>query len=108
MHWVPLILTSLFAMYFMNLLAIVAGYTVILLVPRSLIDWIGFFCFLLFGIFCAYEGLNMESKSVTEEYEEEIQRLQIHFQQKIGNLQEQIQQLKNENNLMIKTEKVKV
>jgi putative Ca2+/H+ antiporter (TMEM165/GDT1 family) len=79
MHWVPLILTSLFAMYFMNLLAIVAGYTVILLVPRSLIDWIGFFCFLLFGIFCVYEGLNMESKSVTEEYEEEIQRTESNY-----------------------------
>ena len=38
MHWVPLILTSLFAMYFMNLLAIVADYTVILLIPRSVID----------------------------------------------------------------------
>ena len=79
MHWVPLILTSLFAMYFMNLLAIVAGYTVILLIPRSLIDWIGFFCFLLFGIFCVYEGLNMESKSVTEEYEEEIQRTESNY-----------------------------
>ena len=79
MHWVPLIITSLFAMYFMNLLAIVAGYTVILLVPRSLIDWIGFFCFLLFGIFCVYEGLNMESKSVTEEYEEEIQRTESNY-----------------------------
>ena len=48
MHWVPLILTSLFAMYFMNLLAIVAGYTVILLIPRSVIDWIGFATFLAF------------------------------------------------------------
>ena len=56
MHWIPLILTSLFSMYFMNILAIVAGMTVILLVPRGLIDWIGFFCFLLFGIFCVYEG----------------------------------------------------
>ena len=64
MHWIPLILTSLFAMYFMNILAIVAGYTVILLIPRSLLDWIGFFCFLLFGIFSVYEGMQMESKSV--------------------------------------------
>ena len=72
MHWIPLILTSLFSMYFMNILAIVAGMTVILLVPRDLIDWIGFFCFLLFGIFCVYEGLGMESKSVKEEYEEEM------------------------------------
>lgn len=72
MHWIPLILTSLFSMYFMNILAIVAGMTVILLVPRGLIDWIGFFCFLLFGIFCVYEGMGMESKSVKEEYEEEM------------------------------------
>ena len=63
----------------MNLLAIVAGYTVILLVPHSLIDWIGFFCFLLFGIFCVYEGINMESKSVKEEYEEKIQRTESNY-----------------------------
>jgi len=74
MHWIPLILTSLFAMYFMNILAIVAGYTVILLIPRSLLDWIGFFCFLLFGIFSVYEGMEMESKSVKEEYEEEMNK----------------------------------
>lgn len=72
MHWIPLILTSLFSMYFMNILAIVAGMTVILLIPRSLIDWIGFFCFLFFGIFWVYEGMGMESKSVKEEYEEEM------------------------------------
>ena len=79
MHWIPLILTSLFAMYFMNLLAIVAGYTVILLIPRSLIDWIGFATFLAFGIYCVYEGLHMESKSVQEEYEEEIQRTESNY-----------------------------
>jgi putative Ca2+/H+ antiporter (TMEM165/GDT1 family) len=72
MHWIPLILTSLFSMYFMNILAIVAGMTVILLIPRELIDWIGFFCFLFFGIFWVYEGMGMESKSVKEEYEEEM------------------------------------
>ena len=79
MHWVPLILTSLFAMYFMNLLAIVAGYTVILLIPRSVIDWIGFATFLAFGVYCVYEGVNMESKSVQEEYEEEIQRTESNY-----------------------------
>ena len=79
MHWIPLILTSLFSMYFMNILAIVAGYTVILLIPRDLIDWIGFFCFLFFGIFCVYEGMGMESKSVKEEYEEEMHENEANY-----------------------------
>ena len=72
MHWLPLIITSMLSMAFMNLLAIIAGYTVILLIPKSLIDWIGFTCFLLFGIFSIYEGINMESKSIKEEYEAEM------------------------------------
>ena len=72
MHWLPLIITSMLAMAFMNLLAIVAGYTVILLIPRSLIDWIGFACFLAFGIFSVYEGITMESKTIHEEYQEEM------------------------------------
>jgi putative Ca2+/H+ antiporter (TMEM165/GDT1 family) len=71
LHWLPLILTSMLAMSFMNLLAIVAGYTVILLIPRGVIDWIGFACFLGFGIFSVYEGIKMESKLLQEEYEEE-------------------------------------
>ena len=72
MHWLPLIITSMLAMAFMNLLAIVAGYTVILLIPRNLIDWIGFTCFLFFGIFCVYEGISMESKTIHDEYQEEM------------------------------------
>ena len=72
MHWLPLIITSMLSMAFMNLLAIIAGYTVILLIPKNLIDWIGFTCFFLFGIFSIYEGINMESKSIKEEYEEEM------------------------------------
>ena len=72
MHWLPLIITSMLAMAFMNLLAIVAGYTVILLIPRSLINWIGFACFLAFGIFSVYEGITMESKTIHEEYQEEM------------------------------------
>ena len=74
MHWIPLIITSLLSMYFMNILAIVVGYTVILLVPRSVLDWIGFACFLGFGIYSLYEGLEMDNKSVKEEYEEEMTR----------------------------------
>ena len=79
MHWLPLVLTSLFAMYFMNLIAIVAGYTVILLVPRNLLDWIGFACFLCFGLFWVYEGMKMESKSVKEEYDEEMQETENNY-----------------------------
>ncbi len=40
MHWFPLVLTSLFSMYFMNILAIACGFTVILFIPRYVIDWI--------------------------------------------------------------------
>ena len=80
MHWIPLVLTSLFSMYFMNIIAIVAGYTVILLIPRSLLDWIGFFCFLFFGAFWVYEGMKMENKSVKEEYEEEIQETENNYE----------------------------
>ena len=72
MHWLPLILTSMLSMALMNLLAIIAGYTIVLLIPRSIIDWLGFACFLLFGIFCVWEGIEMESKSIKEEYEEEM------------------------------------
>ena len=74
LHWIPLVITSLLAMYFMNIIAIVAGYTVLLLVPRSVLDWIGFTVFLLFGIYSVYEGKQMESRSVKEEYEEEMNK----------------------------------
>ena len=72
MHWLPLIITSMLSMGFMNILAIVAGLTVVLLIPKDIIDWIGFLCFLLFGIFSIYEGIEMESKSIKEEFEEEM------------------------------------
>ena len=74
MHWIPLILTSLLSMYFMNILAIIAGYTFILFIPRNLINWLGFLCFLGFGIFSIVEGLEMDNKTVKEEYEEEVQK----------------------------------
>ena len=79
MHWIPLVLTSMLSMYLMNILAIVAGYTIILLIPRYIIDWIGFFCFLLFGIFMINEGMEMDNKSVKEEYEEEIQENEANY-----------------------------
>ena len=71
MHWLPLIITSMLSMALMNILAIVAGYSVILLIPRNLLDWLGFLCFLGFGVFSIWEGIEMESKSVQEEYEEQ-------------------------------------
>ena len=71
MHWLPLIITSMLSMALMNILAIVAGYSVILLIPRNLLDWLGFLCFLGFGVFSIWEGIGMESKSVQEEYEEQ-------------------------------------
>ena len=79
MHWIPLVLTSILSMYLMNIIAIVAGYTIILLIPRHIINWIGFFCFLLFGIFMINEGMEMDSKSVKEEYEEEIQENEANY-----------------------------
>ena len=79
MYWLPLVLVSLFSMYFMNVIAIVAGYTVILLIPRNLIDWIGFACFLVFGVFWVYEGMGMSNKSVKEEYEEEMQETENNY-----------------------------
>ena len=80
MHWIPLIITSMLAMSFMNLLAILAGYTIILFIPKYIIDLIGFLCFLLFGIYCVYEGINMESKSIQDEYEEEMSEQAKNYQ----------------------------
>ena len=71
LHWLPLIITSMLSMSFMNILAIVGGYAIILLIPKWLIDWIGFACFLSFGIFSIYEGIKMESVSLHKEYEEQ-------------------------------------
>ena len=72
MHWLPLLATSLGAMFCMNLLAIGVGYMVPLLLVRGIVDWIGFFCFLGFGIMNLYEGFHKESKTVVEEFNEEI------------------------------------
>ena len=71
--FILVLIYSLFSMYFMNILAIACGFTVILFIPRYVIDWIWFFCFLIFGLLWVFEGMKMESKSVKEEYEEEIQ-----------------------------------
>ena len=72
MHWLPLILDSLGAMFFMNILAIAVGCMVPLLFVKGIVDWIGFGCFLGFGILNIYEGFTKESRTVSEEFKEEI------------------------------------
>ena len=72
MHWFPLLGTSLGAMFCMNLLAIAVGYMIPLLLVRGIVDWIGFFCFLGFGIMNLYEGFHKESKTVIDEFNEEL------------------------------------
>ena len=72
MHWLPLILDSLGAMFFMNILAIAVGCMVPLLFVKSIVDWIGFCCFLGFGLLNLHEGFTKESKTVSEEFKEEI------------------------------------
>ena len=67
LSWMPLLLTGLLSMGLMNILAITVGYLVPLLIVKGVVDWIGFFCFLLFGIFSINESINMESTSVHDE-----------------------------------------
>ena len=38
--FILVLIYSLFSMYFMNILAIACGFTVILFIPRYVIDWI--------------------------------------------------------------------
>ena len=72
MHWLPLLLDSLGAMLFMNVLAIAVGYMIPLFLVKGIVDWIGFFCFLGFGIINLKEGYEMDSKTVAEEFNEEL------------------------------------
>ena len=67
LSWFLLLLTSFLSMGLMNILAIFIGYLVPLLLVKELIDWIGFFCFLIFGIMSINESLNMESTTLHEE-----------------------------------------
>ena len=61
--WLPLLITGLLAMGLMNILAIGVGYLVPLILVKGLIDWIGFACFFLFGI---YDYFTMDSKKLHE------------------------------------------
>ena len=67
LSWLPLLITGLFSMGLMNILAITLGYLVPLLLVKGIVDWIGFFCFLLFGVFSINESINMESTTVHQE-----------------------------------------
>ena len=67
LSWMPLLITGLLSMGLMNILAITVGYLVPLLIVKGVVDWIGFFCFLLYGIFSINESINMESTSVHDE-----------------------------------------
>ena len=64
--WLPLLITGLLAMGLMNILAIGVGYLVPLILVKGLIDWIGFACFFLFGIFSIYDYFTMDSKKLHE------------------------------------------
>ena len=64
--WLPLLITGLLAMGLMNILAIGVGYLVPLILFKGLIDWIGFACFLLFGIFSIYDYFTKDSKNLHE------------------------------------------
>ena len=67
LSWMPLLLTGLLSMGLMNILAISIGYLVPLILVKDVIDWIGFFCFLIFGILSINESLNMEQITLHDE-----------------------------------------
>ena len=64
--WLPLLITGLLAMGLMNILAIGVGYLVPLILVKGLIDWIGFACFFLFGVFSIYDYFTKDSKNLHE------------------------------------------
>lgn len=88
MHWLPLILASFLSMVIMNALAITVGYMVPLLIVKDVVDWIGFACFLFFGIYSLYDGLKMESKSVNEAFKEEMKENEDKYSQ-VSNIEEE-------------------
>ena len=64
--WFPLLITGLLAMGLMNILAIGVGYLVPLILVKGLVDWIGFACFFIFGIFSIYDYFTKDSKNLHE------------------------------------------
>lgn len=71
MHWLPLVICSFLSMFVMNVLAIAVGYLLPMLIIREVVDWIGFCCFLFFGIYSIYDGYTMESESLQEAFDKE-------------------------------------
>ena len=69
LSWFPILVSSLLSMGMMNILAISVGYLIPMLLVKDIIDWIGFTCFLLFGVFSIYESCTGESTTVAEEFE---------------------------------------
>ena len=95
MPWIPLLLVSLGSMFLMNVLAILIGNMVPLLLVRGIVDWIGFFCFLGFGILNLYDGCNKESKTVVEEYNEEMSENAHHYSRLRGGEYDEMVQEEN-------------
>lgn len=64
--WFPLLITSILALGFMNVIAVSIGYLLPLLLLKEVVDWIGFACFVLFGVFSIYEACNEEAETVED------------------------------------------
>lgn len=70
LNWLPLLITSCLALGTMNILAIAVGYLVPMLVVKSIVNWIGFACFLSFGLYSIYDSFHMESETVADKLSE--------------------------------------
>ena len=68
---VPLLITSTLALGLMAAVAISVGYLLPMLVIRSIVDWIGFVAFTLFGIYSIIHYASMERETVAEKVEKE-------------------------------------
>ena len=64
--WFPLLITSILALGFMNVIAVSIGYLLPLLLLKEVVDWIGFACFALFGVFSIYASYSEEAETVED------------------------------------------
>ena len=64
--WFPLLITSILALGFMNVIAVSIGYLIPLLLLKEVVDWIGFACFALFGVFSIYSSYSEEAETVED------------------------------------------